>query len=161
MWMCKECGFSNEGRTVCKKCGAPMDVKETKDNGTSSEPDATRELTTYELNKELKRLVKHFNPLLSQFKEYNYCNQKLDFLSKKGYVPVAILILGIAICAVSIFLIVMTFTVLFRFFNGLLIWWFMFLRLGIYCITVYIHSLVKNRKDVVELEGKNGFRILD
>lgn len=148
MWICKDCGFANEGRKVCKKCGAPVDKSGAQDNHVPSDIHDSRELTTYEINKELKRLIRHFNPLLSQFKEYNYCNQKLDFLSKKGYVPVAILILGIILSAISIFLIVMTFTVLFRFFNGLLIWWFMFLGLGIYCITVYIHSLLKNRKEI-------------
>lgn len=152
MWLCKECGYSNEGRNICKQCGMPKEQSEKTENTNAS--DVPHDMTLYEINKELKKMHRYFKPMLAQYKEYNYCNQRLDFLSKKGDLPLWVLIFGIVLCSVSLFLIIMTILVLFKRYNGLLIWWGMFLGLGIYCVTKYTQNITENRKQIRKFQSR-------
>ena len=64
MVTCKECGYQNNGRKLCKKCGAPLDLS-VEENAVSVEdlPD----LTLYDVNRELKKLIRYFNRMQAQY----------------------------------------------------------------------------------------------
>ena len=152
MITCRECGFRNEGRKTCKRCGAPLDGKKTDaDSDLADLPDITR----YEINKELKKMLKHFTPMEPQFNEYEYCNQKLDFFAKWGYVPAAVPFVGIFFIGSMILLSVLTvFRVSLKLYNGLLLWYGMYFALGIYCIVAFLKSLKENRKNIRKFLGR-------
>lgn len=151
MITCRECGFRNEGRKVCKRCGALLEVKKTDE---TSALDDLPDITRYEINKELKKMLKHFTPMEPQFNEYEYCNQKLDFFDKKGYVPITIPIYGIITLAVSIWLIVMICLKSFKLYNMLIIWMLMYVGLGIFCVIEYRRSVKYNRKEIKRYLGR-------
>jgi hypothetical protein len=151
MVTCRECGYRNEGRKTCKRCGASLDAKTPDDADLADLPDITR----YEINKELKKMLKHFTPMEPQFNEYEYCNQKLDFFSKWGYVPTAIPFVGIFFIGSMILLSVFTvFKVSLKLYNGLLLWYAMYFALGIYCIVAFYKSLKENRKNIRKYLGR-------
>ena len=75
-------------------------------------------------------MLKHFTPMEPQYNEYEYCNQKLDFFDKRGYVPAAIPIYGIITIAISAFFIVMICLKSFKLYNMLIIWMLMYVALG-------------------------------
>jgi len=151
MITCRECGYRNEGRKTCKRCGASLDAKTPDDADLADLPDITR----YEINKELKKMLKHFTPMEPQFNEYEYCNQKLDFFSKWGYVPTAIPFVGIFFIGSMILLSVFTvFKVSLKLYNGLLLWYAMYFALGIYCIVAFYKSLKENRKNIRKYLGR-------
>lgn len=152
MVTCRECGFRNEGRKNCKRCGAPLDGRKTDtDSDLADLPDITR----YEINKELKKMLKHFTPYEPQFNEYEYCNQKLDFFSKWGYVPTAVPFVGIFFIGSMILLSVLTvFRTSLKLYNGLLLWYAMYFALGIYCIVAFYKSLKENRKNIRKYLGR-------
>ena len=151
MVTCRECGYRNEGRKTCKRCGASLDAKTPDDADLADLPDITR----YEINKELKKMLKHFTPMEPQFNEYEYCNQKLDFFSKWGYVPTAIPFVGIFFIGSMILLSVFTvFKVSLKLYNGLLLWYAMYFALGIYCIVAFCKSLKENRKNIRKYLGR-------
>lgn len=151
MITCRECGFRNEGRKVCKRCGASLEAKKSDETSVLDDlPDITR----YEINKELKKMLKHFTPMEPQFNEYEYCNQKLDFFDKKGYVPITIPIYGIITLAVSIWLIVMICLKSFKLYNMLIIWMLMYVGLGIFCVIEYRRSVKYNRKEIKRYLGR-------
>jgi len=151
MITCRECGFRNEGRKVCKRCGASLEVKKTDE---TSALDDLPDITRYEINKELKKMLKHFTPMEPQFNEYEYCNQKLDFFDKKGYVPITIPIYGIITLVISIWLIVMICLKSFKLYNMLIIWMLMYVGLGIFCVIEYRRSVKYNRKEIKRYLGR-------
>ena len=152
MATCRECGFRNEGRKTCKRCGASLDAKKTDE---ASVLDDLPDITRYEINKELKKMLKHFTPMESQFNEYEYCNQKLDFFAKWGYVPAAVPFVGIFFIGSMVLLSVLTvFRVSLKLYNGLLLWYGMYFALGIYCIVAFLKSLKENRKNIRKFLGR-------
>ena len=151
MITCRECGFRNEGRKTCKRCGASLDGKKTEaDSDLADLPDITR----YEINKELKKMLKHFTPMEPQFNEYEYCNQKLDFFAKWGYVPAAVPIYGIITIAISAFFIVMICLKSFKLYNMLIIWMLMYVALGVFCVIEFRKSLKENRRNIKKFQGR-------
>ena len=152
MITCRECGFRNEGRKTCKRCGASLDFKNLDD---ASVLDDLPDITRYEINKELKKMLKHFAPMEPQFNEYEYCNQKLDFFAKWGYVPAAVPFVGIFFIGSMILLSVLTvFRVSLKLYNGLLLWYGMYFALGVYCILAFYKSLKENRKNIRKYLGR-------
>ena len=153
MVTCKECGYQNNGRKLCKKCGAPLDLS-VEENAVSVEdlPD----LTLYDVNRELKKLIRYFNRMQAQYSEYEYCNQKLDSLDKRGYVSKGILIFGICMIAAMVWLSVVEvlYTYIRQDLTGLLVWNAMFLAVGLYAVIAYFHSLRDNRKKIKNYLGR-------
>ena len=151
MITCRECGYRNEGRKTCKRCGASLEGVKSEDNSVLDDlPDMSR----YEINKELLKMLKHFTPMMPQYNEYEYCHQKLDFFDKKGYVPVSILIYGIITLVVSIWLIVMICLKSFKLYNMLIIWMLMYVGLGIFCVVEHRRSVKYNRKEIRRYLGR-------
>ena len=151
MITCRECGFRNEGRKTCKRCGASLEFKNLDD---ASVLDDLPDITRYEINKELKKMLKHFTPMEPQFNEYEYCNQKLDFFDKRGYVPAAIPIYGIITIAISAFFIVMICLKSFKLYNMLIIWMLMYVALGVFCVIEFRKSLKENRRNIKKFQGR-------
>ena len=54
MITCRECGYRNEGRKTCKRCGASLEFKNLDD---ASVLDDLPDMTRYEINKELKKML--------------------------------------------------------------------------------------------------------
>lgn len=151
MVTCNECGYENHGRRICKRCGAPLDLSAEK-NGISI--DELPDISLYEVNRELKKLIRYFDFMRAQYSEYEYCNQKLDFLDKKGYVPKGVLIFGICMMGTMVWLSVLTVLLAFKLYNGLLLWYAMFFADGLYAVIAYFHSLKDNRKKIKKYLGR-------
>ena len=154
MWLCKECGYTNDGVKICKRCGASKEQSESAYVAGTFDPDKPRELTRYETNKELKRLDKYFAPMESVYDEYDYCNQKLDFLDKKGFVPIGVAIYGLITIALAVWMIILICLKSFKLYNGLIIWMLMYVGLGVYCVVEYRRSLKDNRKKIKKYLGR-------
>ena len=153
MVTCNECGYQNVGRKLCKKCGAPLDLSVEEKAGPSEDiPDPT----LYDVNRELKKLIRYFNRMQAQYSEYEYCNQKLDSLDKRGYVSKGILIFGICMIAAMVWVSVteIIYTYIRQDLTGLLVWNAMFLAVGIYAVIAYFHSLKDNRKKIKNYQGR-------
>ena len=118
----------------------------------TSDLDDLPDMTRYEINKELKKMLKHFASMEPQYNEYEYCNQKLDFFDKRGYVPAAIPIYGIITIAISAFFIVMICLKSFKLYNMLILWMLMYVALGVYCVVAFRKSLKENRGRTDTLE---------
>lgn len=151
MVTCNECGYENHGRRICKRCGAPLDLSAEK-NGISV--DDLPDMTLYEVNKELKKLIRYFDFMRAQYSEYEFCNQKLDFLDKKGYVPIGVLIFGIIMMGVTTWLSVLVALRAFKLYNGLILWLAMFFVDGLYSAVAYSRSLKDNRKKIKKYLGR-------
>lgn len=151
MVTCNECGYENHGRRICKRCGAPLDLSAEK-NGISV--DDLPDMSLYEVNKELKKLIRYFDFMRAQYSEYEFCNQKLDFLDKKGYVPIGVLIFGIIIMGVTTWLSVLVALRAFKLYNGLILWLAMFFVDGLYSAVAYSRSLKDNRKKIKKYLGR-------
>ena len=151
MITCRECGYRNEGRKTCKRCGASLEFKNLDD---ASVLDDLPDMTRYEINKELKKMLKHFASMEPQYNEYEYCNQKLDFFDKRGYVPAAIPIYGIITIAISAFFIVMICLKSFKLYNMLILWMLMYVALGVYCVVAFRKSLKENRRNIKKFQGR-------
>ena len=148
---CNECGYENHGRRICKRCGAPLDLSAEK-NGISV--DDLPDMSLYEVNKELKKLIRYFDFMRAQYSEYEFCNQKLDFLDKKGYVPIGVLIFGIIMMGVTTWLSVLVALRAFKLYNGLILWLAMFFVDGLYSAVAYSRSLKDNRKKIKKYLGR-------
>ena len=151
MVTCNECGYENHGRRICKRCGAPLDLSAEK-NGISV--DDLPDMSLYEVNKELKKLIRYFDFMRAQYSEYEFCNQKLDFLDKKGYVPIGVLIFGIIMMGVTTWLSVLVALRAFKLYNGLILWLAMFFVDGLYAAVAYSRSLKDNRKKIKKYLGR-------
>ena len=151
MVTCNECGYENHGRRICKRCGAPLDLSAEK-NGISV--DDLPDMSLYEVNKELKKLIRYFDFMRAQYSEYEFCNQKLDFLDKKGYVPIGVLIFGIIMMGVTTWLSVLVALRAFKLYNGLILWLAMFFVDGLYSAVAYSRSLKDNRKKIKKYLGR-------
>lgn len=151
MVTCNECGYENHGRRICKRCGAPLDLSAEK-NGISV--DDLPDMSLYEVNKELKKLIRYFDFMRAQYSEYEFCNQKLDFLDKKGYVPIGVLIFGIIMMGVTTWLSVLVSLRAFKLYNGLILWLAMFFVDGLYSAVAYSRSLKDNRKKIKKYLGR-------
>ena len=151
MVTCNECGYENHGRRICKRCGAPLDLSAEK-NGISV--DDLPDMSLYEVNKELKKLIRYFDFMRIQYSEYEFCNQKLDFLDKKGYVPIGVLIFGIIMMGVTTWLSVLVALRAFKLYNGLILWLAMFFVDGLYSAVAYSRSLKDNRKKIKKYLGR-------
>ena len=151
MVTCNECGYENHGRRICKRCGAPLDLSAEK-NGISV--DDLPDMSLYEVNKELKKLIRYFDFMRAQYSEYEFCNQKLDFLDKKGYVPIGVLIFGIIMMGVTTWLSVLIALRAFKLYNGLILWLAMFFVDGLYAAVAYYRSLKDNRKKIKKYLGR-------
>ena len=151
MVTCNECGYENHGRRICKRCGAPLDLSAEK-NGISV--DDLPDMSLYEVNKELKKLIRYFDFMRAQYSEYEFCNQKLDFLDKKGYVPIGVLIFGIIMMGVTTWLSVLVALRAFKLYNGLILWFAMFFVDGLYAAVAYYRSLKDNRKKIKKYLGR-------
>ena len=151
MVTCNECGYENHGRRICKRCGAPLDLSAEK-NGISV--DDLPDMSLYEVNKEIKKLIRYFDFMRAQYSEYEFCNQKLDFLDKKGYVPIGVLIFGIIMMGVTTWLSVLVALRAFKLYNGLILWLAMFFVDGLYSAVAYSRSLKDNRKKIKKYLGR-------
>ena len=151
MVTCNECGYENHGRRICKRCGAPLDLSAEK-NGISV--DDLPDMSLYEVNKELKKLIRYFDFMRAQYSEYEFCNQKLDFLDKKGYVPIGVLIFGVIMMGVTTWLSVLVALRAFKLYNGLILWLAMFFVDGLYSAVAYSRSLKDNRKKIKKYLGR-------
>ena len=151
MVTCNECGYENHGRRICKRCGAPLDLSAEK-NGISI--DELPDISLYEVNRELKKLIRYFDFMRAQYSEYEFCNQKLDFLDKKGYVPIGVLVFGIIMMGVTTWLSVLVALRAFKLYNGLILWLAMFFVDGLYAAVAYSRSLKDNRKKIKKYLGR-------
>lgn len=151
MVTCNECGYENHGRRICKRCGAPLDLSAEK-NGISI--DELPDISLYEVNRELKKLIRYFDFMRAQYSEYEYCNQKLDLLDKKGYVPIGVLVFGIIMMGVTTWLSVLVALRAFKLYNGLILWLAMFFVDGLYAAVAYSRSLKDNRKKIKKYLGR-------
>ena len=151
MVTCNECGYENHGRRICKRCGAPLDLSAEK-NGISV--DDLPDMSLYEVNKELKKLIRYFDFMRIQYSEYEFCNQKLDFLDKRGYIPIGVLIFGIIMMGVTTWLSVLVALRAFKLYNGLILWLAMFFVDGLYSAVAYSRSLKDNRKKIKKYLGR-------
>lgn len=151
MVTCNECGYENHGRRICKRCGAPLDLSAEK-NGISV--DDLPDMSLYEVNKELKKLIRYFDFMRAQYSEYEFCNQKLDYLDKKGYVPIGVLVFGIIMMGVTTWLSVLVALRAFKLYNGLILWLAMFFVDGLYAAVAYSRSLKDNRKKIKKYLGR-------
>ena len=151
MVTCNECGYENHGRRICKRCGAPLDLSAEK-NGISV--DDLPDMSLYEVNKELKKLIRYFDFMRAQYSEYEFCNQKLDFLDKRGYIPIGVLIFGIIMMGVTTWLSVLVALRAFKLYNGLILWLAMFFVDGLYSAVAYSRSLKDNRKKIKKYLGR-------
>ena len=151
MITCRECGYRNEGRKNCKRCGAPLDMNNVEK---AVDLDDLPDMTRYAINKELKKMLKHFTPMIPQYNEYEYCNQKLDFFDKRGYVPIAVPIYGLITIAISVYFIVLISLRAFKLYNGLILWMLMYVALGLYCVYEFRKSLKENRKNIKKFQGR-------
>ena len=151
MVTCNECGYENHGRRICKRCGAPLDLSAEK-NGISV--DDLPDMSLYEVNKELKKLIRYFDFMRAQYSEYEYCNQKLDYLDKRGYIPIGVLIFGIIMMGVTTWLSVLVALRAFKLYNGLILWLAMFFVDGLYSAVAYSRSLKDNRKKIKKYLGR-------
>ena len=151
MVTCNECGYENHGRRICKRCGAPLDLSAEK-NGISV--DDLPDMSLYEVNKELKKLIRYFDFMRIQYSEYEFCNQKLDFLDKRGYIPIGVLIFGIIMMGVTTWLSVLVALRAFKLYNGLILWLAMFFVDGLYAAVAYSRSLKDNRKKIKKYLGR-------
>ncbi len=151
MVTCNECGYENHGRRICKRCGAPLDLSAEK-NGISI--DELPDISLYEVNRELKKLIRYFDFMRAQYSEYEYCNQKLDLLDKKGYVPIGVLVFGIIMMGVTTWLSVLVALRAFKLYNGLILWLAMFFVDGLYAAVAYSRSLKDNRKKIKNYLGR-------
>ena len=151
MVTCNECGYENHGRRICKRCGAPLDLSAEK-NGISV--DDLPDMSLYEVNKELKKLIRYFDFMRIQYSEYEFCNQKLDFLDKRGYIPIGVLIFGIIMMGVTTWLSVLIALRAFKLYNGLILWFAMFFVDGLYAAVAYYRSLKDNRKKIKKYLGR-------
>ena len=111
-------------------------------------------MSLYEVNKELKKLIRYFDFMRAQYSEYEFCNQKLDFLDKKGYVPIGVLIFGIIMMGVTTWLSVLVALRAFKLYNGLILWLAMFFVDGLYSAVAYSGSLKDNRKKIKKYLGR-------
>ena len=111
-------------------------------------------MSLYEVNKELKKLIRYFDFMRAQYSEYEFCNQKLDFLDKKGYVPIGVLIFGIIMMGVTTWLSVLVALRAFKLYNGLILWLAMFFVDGLYSAVAYSRSLKDNRKKIKKYLGR-------
>ena len=151
MVTCNECGYENHGRRICKRCGAPLDLSAEK-NGISV--DDLPDMSLYEVNKELKKLIRYFDFMRIQYSEYEFCNQKLDYLDKRGYIPIGVLIFGIIMMGVTTWLSVLVALRAFKLYNGLILWFAMFFVDGLYAAVAYYRSLKDNRKKIKKYLGR-------
>lgn len=151
MVTCNECGYENHGRRICKRCGAPLDLSAEK-NGISI--DELPDISLYEVNRELKKLIRYFDFMRAQYSEYEFCNQKLDLLDKKGYVPIGVLVFGIIMMGVTTWLSVLVALRAFKLYNGLILWLAMFFVDGLYAAVAYSRSLKDNRKKIKKYLGR-------
>ena len=151
MVTCNECGYENHGRRICKRCGAPLDLSAEK-NGISV--DDLPNISLYEVNRELKKLIRYFDFMRAQYSEYEFCNQKLDLLDKKGYVPIGVLVFGIIMMGVTTWLSVLVALRAFKLYNGLILWLAMFFVDGLYAAVAYSRSLKDNRKKIKKYLGR-------
>ena len=151
MVTCNECGYENHGRRICKRCGAPLDLSAEK-NGISV--DDLPDISLYEVNRELKKLIRYFDFMRAQYSEYEFCNQKLDYLDKKGYVPIGVLVFGIIMMGVTTWLSVLVALRAFKLYNGLILWLAMFFVDGLYAAVAYSRSLKDNRKKIKKYLGR-------
>ena len=151
MVTCNECGYENHGRRICKRCGAPLDLSAEK-NGISV--DDLPDMSLYEVNKELKKLIRYFDFMRIQYSEYEFCNQKLDYLDKRGYIPIGVLIFGIIMMGVTTWLSVLIALRAFKLYNGLILWFAMFFVDGLYAAVAYSRSLKDNRKKIKKYLGR-------
>lgn len=151
MVTCNECGYENHGRRICKRCGAPLDLSAEK-NGISI--DELPDISLYEVNRELKKLIRYFDFMRAQYSEYEFCNQKLDYLDKKGYVPIGVLVFGIIMMGVTTWLSVLVALRAFKLYNGLILWLAMFFVDGLYAAVAYSRSLKDNRKKIKKYLGR-------
>ena len=151
MVTCNECGYENHGRRICKRCGAPLDLSAEK-NGISV--DDLPDMSLYEVNKELKKLIRYFDFMRAQYSEYEFCNQKLDYLDKRGYIPIGVLIFGIIMMGVTTWLSVLVALRAFKLYNGLILWLAMFFVDGLYSAVAYSRSLKDNRKKIKKYLGR-------
>ncbi|MDY6339585.1 MAG: hypothetical protein SPL61_08110 [Saccharofermentans sp.] len=151
MVTCNECGYENHGRRICKRCGAPLDLSAEK-NGISV--DDLPDISLYEVNRELKKLIRYFDFMRAQYSEYEFCNQKLDLLDKKGYVPIGVLVFGIIMMGVTTWLSVLVALRAFKLYNGLILWLAMFFVDGLYAAVAYSRSLKDNRKKIKKYLGR-------
>lgn len=151
MVTCNECGYENHGRRICKRCGAPLDLSAEK-NGISV--DDLPDMSLYEVNKELKKLIRYFDFMRAQYSEYEFCNQKLDYLDKRGYIPIGVLIFGIIMMGVTTWLSVLVALRAFKLYNGLILWLAMFFVDGLYAAVAYSRSLKDNRKKIKKYLGR-------
>ena len=151
MVTCKECGYENNGRKICKRCGAVLDLSEEKK---ITSFDDIPDISMYEVNRELKKMIRYFTPMQAQYSEYDYCNQKLDFLDKKGYIPKGVLIFGICTMGTMIWLAVLTIIYAFKLYNGLLLWYAMIFANGLYAAVAYFRSLKDNRTKIKKYLGR-------
>jgi len=151
MVTCNECGYENHGRRICKRCGAPLDLSAEK-NGISV--DDLPDISLYEVNRELKKLIRYFDFMRAQYSEYEFCNQKLDFLDKKGYVPIGVLVFGIIMMGVTTWLSVLVALRAFKLYNGLILWLAMFFVDGLYAAVAYSRSLKDSRKKIKKYLGR-------
>ena len=151
MVTCNECGYENHGRRICKRCGAPLDLSAEK-NGISV--DDLPDMSLYEVNKELKKLIRYSDYMRIQYSEYEFCNQKLDFLDKRGYIPIGVLIFGIIMMGVTTWLSVLVALRAFKLYNGLILWLAMFFVDGLYAAVAYSRSLKDNRKKIKKYLGR-------
>ena len=151
MVTCNECGYENHGRRICKRCGAPLDLSAEK-NGISV--DDLPDMSLYEVNKELKKLIRYFDFMRIQYSEYEFCNQKLDYLDKRGYIPIGVLIFGIIMMGVTTWLSVLIALRAFKLYNGLILWFAMFFVDGLYAAVAYYRSLKDNRKKIKKYLGR-------
>lgn len=151
MVTCNECGYENHGRRICKRCGAPLDLSAEK-NGISI--DDLPDISLYEVNRELKKLIRYFDFMRAQYSEYEFCNQKLDFLDKKGYVPIGVLVFGIIMMGVTTWLSVLVALRAFKLYNGLILWLAMFFVDGLYAAVAYSRSLKDSRKKIKKYLGR-------
>ena len=89
-----------------------------------------------------------------QYSEYEFCNQKLDFLDKRCYIPIGVLIFGIIMMGVTTWLSVLVALRAFKLYNGLILWLAMFFVDGLYAAVAYSRSLKDNRKKIKKYLGR-------